>query len=599
MRKISNVFVLIFLYIWFFLSLATCSSRHDSDFFWLEWVKTRNVEASFSYPGRYVHAFKKRNVRDKILRLIESAGFAIDLWVYSFEDPEILNALKKANTRGVQIRIVADPEREYMDEFKNLGVFRKWERSGLQHSKILIVDRKKVFLGSGNFTWYGLENDLNGYVSFDLFDSEIENFYAFLEEDSGITSLNIPPFQFYISPEKGRLIQNLILREVDRAQRDIRYLIFDHFDSVLTSRLALADRRGVNVKGIYDSPVDEEGKYLANVFENPGSEIAADGNEEVIESGSFGKGGLLHHKTMIVDGKTLISGSYNFSISARDNNREILFKTTDPYLVAVYVEEWERIRVNSIVYKATSFGTENGSNGIYFGYSENPLPIGVEQTICRTDTTKEESFYLESGNAFLKSILEYTFLPTESCKDVSNFTPPSSGFTGKKTNHPVKTKNFREEAVLLTKRGKPFFISTTNDFQADFERKPVYLFIPTFYSIQSGNLFFPQDLIEFKNPVSIFFYQKGNGPVTIPWNTSGNAFYVVSHSTEGMIFLEYESFFLAFCFHEYSKKGIEYTELIQEILSYREDAFLPEVSFSAEKVSIDVRKRFGTYCYRY
>ncbi|EMF98888.1 hypothetical protein LEP1GSC123_3150 [Leptospira borgpetersenii str. 200701203] len=111
-------------------------------------------------------------------------------------------------------------------------------------------------------------------------------------------------------------------------------------------------------------------------------------------------------------------------------------------------------------------------------------------------------------------------------------------------------------------------------------------------------MFFPQDLIEFKNPVSIFFYQKGNGPVTIPWNTSGNTFYVVSHSTEGMIFLEYESFSLRFVY-EYSKKGMEYTELIQEILSYRGDAFLPEVSFSAEKVSIDVRKRFGTYCYRY
>ncbi|EMF83870.1 PLD-like domain protein [Leptospira weilii serovar Topaz str. LT2116] len=454
-------------------------------------------------------------------------------------------------------------------------------------------------MGSGNFTWYGLENDLNGYVSFDLFDSEIEDFYAFLEEDSGITSLNIPPFQFYISPEKGRLIQNLILREVDRAQRDVRYLIFDHFDSVLTSRLALADRRGVNVKGIYDSPVDEEGKYLAGVFRNPGSEIAGDGNEEVIESDSFGKGGLLHHKTMIVDGKTLISGSYNFSISARDNNREILFKTTDPYLIDAYMEEWERVRVNAIVYRATSFGTENESNGVYFGYFENSIPIGVGQTICRVDTTKEESFYLESGKTFLMSILEYTFLPTESCKEVSDFTSSSSGFTGKRTNHPVKTKRFREKGILLTKQGKSFIASATNDFQTDFEHKPVHLFIPTFYSVQSGNLFFPQDLIEFKNPISVLFYQKGNGPITIPWNTSGNTFYVVSHSTEGMIFLEYESSYLAFCFHEYSKKGTEYTELIQEILSYREDAFLPGISSSAEKVSIDARKRFGTYCYRY
>ncbi|EMO75085.1 hypothetical protein LEP1GSC127_0727 [Leptospira kirschneri str. 200801925] len=125
-------------------------------------------------------------------------------------------------------------------------MFRKWEKSGLQHSKILIVDRKKVFLGSGNFTWYGLENDLNGYVSFDLFDSEIENFYSFLEEN--LVSLNIPPFEFYISPTKGRLIQNLILREVDRSQNEIKYLIFDHFDSVLTSRLALADLKGIKSK---------------------------------------------------------------------------------------------------------------------------------------------------------------------------------------------------------------------------------------------------------------------------------------------------------------------------------------------------------------
>ncbi|WP_032914284.1 phospholipase D-like domain-containing protein [Leptospira santarosai] len=590
MRRIRNGLVLVLIYIW----SSDCSNRHDSELFWLEWGRTRTVEARFSYPGRYVPTFKKRNVRDTILRLIESAGFAIDLWVYSFEDSEILDALKKANARGVTIKIVADPEKEYSDEFKNLGVFRKWEKSGLQHSKILIVDRKRIFLGSGNFTWYGLENDLNGYVSFDLFDSEIEDFYAFLEEDPGITSLHIPPFRFYISPEKGRSIQNLILREVDRAQKDIRYLIFDHFDSVLTSRLSLADRRGVSVRGIYDSPVDEEGRHLAGVFGNFGSEIAGDGNEETIDSDSFGKGGLLHHKTMIVDDKTLISGSYNFSISARDNNREILFKTTDPYLIDAYKEEWERVRTNSIVYRATSLGTENGSN---VGYSENS--IGAEQTICRTDTTKEESFYLESGKTFLMSILEYTFLPTESCKKVSDFTPSSSGFTGKKTNHPVKTKRFRENGILRTKQGNPLFVSATNDFQADFERKPVYLFVPTFYSVQSGNLFFPQDLVEFKNPISIFFYQKGNGPTTISWNTSGNTFYVVPHSNEGIIFLEYESSFLAFCFHEYSKKGIEYTELIQEILSYREDTFLSGINFPAETISIEARKKLGTYCYRY
>ncbi len=352
------------LYVLIFICLVVCSNQNDSDLFWLEWGRLRKVETHFSFPGRFVPTFKKRNVKDKILKLIENSQFSIDLWIYSFDDLEILEALKNANARGVTIQILADPEKEYSIELKSLGLFRKWEKSGLQHSKILIVDRKKVFLGSGNFTWYGLENDLNGYVSFDLFDSEIENFYSFLEEK--FVSLNIPPFEFYISPTKGRLIQNLILREVDRSQNEIKYLIFDHFDSVLTSRLALADLKGIKVKGIYDSPVDTEGKFLANVFKNPGSEIAGDGNEETVSLDSFGKGGLLHHKTMILDDQVLISGSYNFSISARDNNREILFKTKDSYLIDSYSKEWERIRQNAIPYRPIPFQVEEVSNHVFF-----------------------------------------------------------------------------------------------------------------------------------------------------------------------------------------------------------------------------------------
>ncbi|UOG36369.1 phospholipase D-like domain-containing protein [Leptospira noguchii] len=586
------------LYILIFICLAVCSNQNDSDLFWLEWGRLRKVETHFSFPGRYVPTFKKRNVRDKILKLIESAQFSIDLWIYSFDDLEILNALKNANARGVTIQILADPEKEYSIELKSLGLFQKWEKSGLQHSKILIVDRKKVFLGSGNFTWYGLENDLNGYVSFDLFDSEIQNFYSFLDEN--FISLSIPPFEFYISPAKGRLIQNLILREVDRSQNEIKYLIFDHFDSVLTSRLALADLRGIKVKGIYDSPVDEEGKFLANVFRNPGSEIAGDGNDETISLDSFGKGGLLHHKTMILDNQVLISGSYNFSMSARDKNREILFKTIDPYLIDSYSKEWERIRQNAISYRPIPFQTEEVSNPVFFGHSENS--ISVEQTICRTDNSKEESFYLESGKSFFTSILEYDFSPTESCKKVSEFSSSSSGFSGRKTNHPVQTRRFRENGILRSKKGNLIFISSeriSGDFPPDFEKKPVYLFMPVFYSIQSGNLLFPQSLENFKNPNSIFIYQRGNGPIAIPGNTSGNSISVIPNSTEGILFLEYNSLFLAFCFHEYSKKRIEYTELIHEMISFRESAFPSNEYLFAEDVPINQVKNLGTYCYRY
>lgn len=580
--------------------LEGCSHPSDKNLFWLDWTYPRNIEAYFSFPGRYTSDSKKRNVRDRILNSVEEAQHSIDLWIYSFDDSEILEALQRARKRGVRIQIVADPEKEYPADLIRLGLFRKWERSGLQHSKILIVDRKKVFLGSGNFTWYGLENDLNGYIRFDLFESEAEDFYSFLEEDPGITALDIPPFLFYIAPEKGRLIQNLLLREVDQAKNSIRYLIFDHFDSVLSSRLALADRKGVVVQGVYDSPVDEEGKFLSEVFFSPGSRILGDGNEETISTDSFGKGGLLHHKTMILDDSTLLSGSYNYSVSARDNNREILFRTKDSYLVQEYKKEWLRVFQSGISFPVSFPKKEEEVNRIDFGISEDLLSNGTEQTLCRDRFENEESFYLESGSAFLKFILEYAFDSGERCKAVGDFSPASSGFSGRKTNHSVKTQNFRKGSKLFDKKG--IQLRDRSDVGADdtasFDVKPVFLFLPDFFSVSSGNLLLPSSISENGNPLKVRLYQKGSGPNLVFWTRIASFLNIPSLPSDGIIFLEYESEILTFCFHDRTKKGSEYVELLNEVISFRVSE-LTIRNRQEERSAIDQRRRFDSYCYQY
>ncbi|MBM9501763.1 PLD-like domain protein [Leptospira sp. 201903071] len=592
MKTYFSLFAILFLFF-------GCGHPEDPNLFWVNPTRPRSLEAYFSFPGRYVSNSKKRNVRDQILSLIEEADHSIDLWIYSFDDPEILEALVRAEKRGVRLQIVADPEKVYPDDLVRLGLFRRWERSGLQHSKILIIDRKEVFLGSGNFTWYGLENDLNGYLLFSLFETEISDFYSFLEEDPRFPSLAIPPFLFYISPDKGRLIQNLLLREVDKTKNSIRYLIFDHFDSVLSSRLSLADRKGVVVQGVYDTPVDGEGKFLANVLIQPDSKILGDGNDENVSTDSFGKGGLLHHKTMILDETTLLSGSFNFSVSARDNNREILFRTNDSYLLREFKEEWNRVLQQSIPYPS-SFPKQNVSiNPIGFRYSEDSLPNGIEQNLCRETFENEESLYLESGSAFLKSILEYDFDPGERCKTVSDFSSGSSGFTGRKTNHPVKTPNFRRNSRLLSKNG--FLLRESGDTETNkpnFGLKPVFLFMPDLFSVNSGNLLLPDSLFFIENPLRVFYYQRGEGPALVVWNRIGSFLNIPALLNEGMIFLEFESAFYSFCFHERSKKGTEYTELINEILSFRVSELTTQ-KLPEEKTPIQRRKESGSFCYQY
>ena len=51
----------------------------------------------------------------------------------------------------------------------------------------------------------------------------------------------------------------------------------------------------------------------------------------------------LHHKFAVVDGKTLITGSFNWTRSAAEENYENLLVTDDPLLVEAYREEFERL----------------------------------------------------------------------------------------------------------------------------------------------------------------------------------------------------------------------------------------------------------------
>ena len=179
----------------------------------------------------------------------------------------------------------------------------------------------------------------------------------FLDEKLTTPVFSTNGIDFISSPENGFLSQNLLLRKIEEAQVSIDYLIFDHFDPVLTHALKKASSRGVQVTGVYDSPVDDEGEYLANEFYGISSNIYKDGNEDILETLRFPEGGLLHHKSMVIDGKILLSGSYNYSANSRDSNREILFITENYKLVTEFQNEFIRVRDRSYVVLKKRFYT--------------------------------------------------------------------------------------------------------------------------------------------------------------------------------------------------------------------------------------------------
>jgi phosphatidylserine/phosphatidylglycerophosphate/cardiolipin synthase-like enzyme len=381
---------------------------------------TGSVTAYFSYPGRYIEEEKKRNVLQAILTLIENAKFSLKVYAYSLNHPKIISALKEASGRGVKVEIVGDKDQNY-DLVKASGFpIKVWKQSGLHHIKVILADNKTLFTGTGNFSRYGLTNDWNGYIQLDVESLNRSRTLEFLNENLTLPILDTNGISFIGSPDNGFLSQDLLLEKVESAKVSIDYLIFDHYDAVLSHALKKATERGVQVTGVYDSPVDDEGVYLADNFYGLSSGIYKDGNEDIEETQSFPEGGLLHHKSMIVDGKVLLSGSFNYSSNARDSNREILFKTENFYLVSEFQKEFNRVRDKSYQIPKNRFHSFADKKTL-----DSSALRG--DTLCLPDNIN--SPIVELGSGVWKTYLYYPKVKSSKCFFISSYESISSGLT--------------------------------------------------------------------------------------------------------------------------------------------------------------------------
>ncbi len=68
------------------------------------------------------------------------------------------------------------------------------------------------------------------------------------------------------------------------------------------------------------------------MFERAGLDVRLDGNPD-----------NMHHKVIVIDAVTVVTGSYNLSRSAEEFNDENLVVIQAPDLAALYLEEVDRI----------------------------------------------------------------------------------------------------------------------------------------------------------------------------------------------------------------------------------------------------------------
>ncbi len=124
---------------------------------------------------------------------------------------------------------------------------------------------------------------------------------------------------------------SVIVDAIRHAKKQILVQAYSFTSKPILSALLDARERGVDVEVIADKENDR-GRYSgATYMANHGVPVWIDDSVRIA-----------HNKVMIFDGKSVLTGSFNFSMSAQKNNAEnILLVENSPELAAAYIEDWK------------------------------------------------------------------------------------------------------------------------------------------------------------------------------------------------------------------------------------------------------------------
>lgn len=151
-------------------------------------------------------------------------------------------------------------------------------------------------------------------------------------------TLTNAPAQVYFSPRGG--CTEAIVDALDKAMSEIFVQAYSFTSKDIAKALVNATKRGVHVEIILDKS-NRSKKYSAGDF------TAHMGIPTYIDS----QHAIAHNKVMVIDRETVITGSFNFTKAAENNNAENLLIIRSKELAKEYIENWERHKGHSERYK--------------------------------------------------------------------------------------------------------------------------------------------------------------------------------------------------------------------------------------------------------
>jgi len=288
-----------------------------------------------------------------LIGVIDGAKTYIDGSFFEIGSIKVADAFIRAHKRGVKVRLVTD------DRNRKKPACKKAEsagikiiddgKKGLMHDKFAVVDGRTVWTGSYNITDNCAYRNNNNAIRIDspelasIYEAEFremfeERVFQNRKETKAAAVLANPYYvkigntdiNAYFSPDND--IERILVKRIAKAKKSVYFMAFSFTSDPMGEAMIAAHKKGVTVEGVFEKRGSDtaESEYKKMLVE--GIPVALDRNKR-----------NMHHKVIIIDEKTVITGSYNFSKNASRKNDENILVIDNAEIAAKYIAEFKHL----------------------------------------------------------------------------------------------------------------------------------------------------------------------------------------------------------------------------------------------------------------
>lgn len=264
--------------------------------------------------------------------------------------------------------------------------------SGLMHHKFVVIDGKTVIVTSANFTTSDVHGDFKTVASrgnannllkientelAQLFTQEFNIMWGDgpggkpdskfgvkkpfrpmqkVRVGNATVTVQFSPTSKTLPWEKS--VNSLINQNLGNAKKSVNLALFVFSAQRLANTLEIEAKRGVTVRALIDSNFIyrsySEGLDMMGATLIDHCQLEADNRPwkqplTTVGVPALPMGDRLHHKFGVVDGKTVITGSHNWSEAANHGNDETLLTIDSPVVAAHFEREFDRLYKGAIL----------------------------------------------------------------------------------------------------------------------------------------------------------------------------------------------------------------------------------------------------------